>query len=307
MEQPILSVRDLRKGFNGKEVVKGISFDVFPGEIFGVVGPNGAGKTTAIRMIMGVLRSDQGKVDFYLNGKTNYLDKRKLGYLPEERGLYEDVKVIKTLIYLGELKGVPTLEAKKRALEWLQIMKLSEYVEVKLEKLSKGMQQKIQFIAAVLHRPPLILLDEPFSGLDPVNQDFFKELITKLRDEGTAVLLSAHQMNLVEELCTRILVINKGEKVLYGTVQDIKDDYHEYSISIAYSQGSELNRLLSSKKEVRNLQITDDKADFRISSSIDINDFIKELTSHCSLERISVQKPSLHEIFINTVGERGDE
>ncbi len=307
MEQPILSVRDLRKGFNGKEVVKGISFDVFPGEIFGVVGPNGAGKTTAIRMIMGVLRSDQGKVDFYLNGKTNYLDKRKLGYLPEERGLYEDVKVIKTLIYLGELKGVPTLEAKKRALEWLQIMKLSEYVEVKLEKLSKGMQQKIQFIAAVLHRPPLILLDEPFSGLDPVNQDFFKELIIKLRDEGTAVLLSAHQMNLVEELCTRILVINKGEKVLYGTVQDIKDDYHEYSISIAYSQGSELNRLLSSKKEVRNLQITDDKADFRISSSIDINDFIKELTSHCSLERISVQKPSLHEIFINTVGERGDE
>lgn len=304
MEQPVLSVRGLRKSFSGKEVVKDISFDVPQGEIFGILGPNGAGKTTAIRMIMGVLTADKGEVNFYFNGSQGQLDKTKLGYLPEERGLYDNVKVIQTLVYLAELKGVPNQEAKKRALEWLEIMSLSDYAESKLEKLSKGMQQKVQFIAAVLHRPELVLLDEPFSGLDPINQDLFKELIRKLQSEGIAVLLSAHQMSMVEELCTRIFLIEKGEEILYGTVQDIKDDYHEYSVNLSYTQGEALQPFLASKPEVRNLIISEEKADFRISSSLDLNQFINQLTSHCSLERIVIQKPPLHEIFVNTVRER---
>ena len=203
------------------------------------------------------------------------------------------------------MKGVTGLEAKERALDWLEIMGLSEYAEMKLEKLSKGMQQKVQFIATVLHRPPLILLDEPFSGLDPINQDFFKELIKKLQEEGTTILLSAHQMGLVEELCTRIFLIHQGEKILYGTVQDIKEDYHEYSIDMDFSRGENLKHYLESMAEIRNLKVSDGHADFRISSDLEINAFIKDLTSHCRLEKISVQKPPLHEIFVNTVRERG--
>ena len=305
MEQPVLSVRGLRKSFGAKVVVKDVSFDVCRGEIFGVLGPNGAGKTTAIRMIMGVMMSDKGEVNFYFNGNEGRLDKTKLGYLPEERGLYDNVKVIQTLIYLGELKGIPAAEAKRRALEWLGIMNLSEYAESKLEKLSKGMQQKVQFIAAVLHRPDLVLLDEPFSGLDPINQDLFKELIRKLQGEGITILLSAHQMGVVEELCTRIFLIDKGEEILYGTVQDIKDDYHQYSVNLSYTRGETLQQFLSSMAEVKNLHITSGKADFRISSSLDLNSFINELTSYCRLERVVVQKPPLHEIFVNTVRARG--
>ena len=305
MEQPVLSVRGLRKSFGAKVVVKDVSFDVCRGEIFGVLGPNGAGKTTAIRMIMGVMMSDKGEANFYFNGNEGRLDKTKLGYLPEERGLYDNVKVIQTLIYLGELKGIPAQEAKRRALDWLEIMNLSEYAESKLEKLSKGMQQKVQFIAAVLHRPDLVLLDEPFSGLDPINQDLFKELIRKLQAEGVTILISAHQMSVVEELCTRIFLIDKGEEILYGTVQEIKDGYHEYSVNLSYTQGEALQPFLASMPEVRNLIISEDKADFRISSSLDLNKFINELTSYCLLERVVVQKPPLHEIFVNTIRERG--
>ncbi|UNC91974.1 ABC transporter ATP-binding protein [Candidatus Contubernalis alkaliaceticus] len=305
MGQPVLSVRGLRKSFGDKVVVKDVSFDVCPGEIFGVLGPNGAGKTTAIRMIMGVMMPDQGEVNFRLNGKTGLLDKTKLGYLPEERGLYDNVKVIQTLIYLGELKGVSTAEAKKRALEWLEVMNLVEYAESKLEKLSKGMQQKIQFIASVLHRPDLVLLDEPFSGLDPINQDLFKELIRKLQGEGITILLSAHQMSVVEELCNRIFLIDKGEEILYGTVQGIKDDYHQYSVNLSFTQGEALHQFLTLLPEVKSLHITSEKADFRISSSFDLNDFINQLTSYCHLERVVIQKPPLHEIFVNTVRERG--
>ena len=177
MRDSVLSVRALHKRYGSKEAVRGITFDVAAGEIFGVLGPNGAGKTTAIRMMMGVLKPDEGSIHYHLkdNGHAS-LDRSLLGYLPEERGLYDDVPVLRTLTYLGELKGIPAGESRRRAEHWLEIMSLSEYAHTRLEKLSKGMQQKVQFVAAVLHKPPLVLLDEPFSGLDPVNQDLFKGL-----------------------------------------------------------------------------------------------------------------------------------
>jgi ABC-2 type transport system ATP-binding protein len=302
----ILSVRALRKRYGNKEAVGGISFDVATGEIFGILGPNGAGKTTAIRMMMGVLRPDAGEVRFhYGDGESSSLDRTLLGYLPEERGLYDDVPILRSLTYLGELKGIPAPESRKRAEHWLETMVLKEYANTKLEKLSKGMQQKVQFIAAVLHKPPLLLLDEPFSGLDPVNQDLFKGLIRKLQKEGTTILLSAHQMNMVEELCSRIFMIHQGEEVLYGKVQDIKDNYHEYSVQLSFGNGHAAESHIRNHPGVRNVLISDNDYMFRLSTKTEVNGFLAELTRLGELTRIQIQKPSLHEIFVQTVADRG--
>ncbi len=306
MSESVLSVRALHKRYGKKEAVRGISFDVAAGEIFGILGPNGAGKTTAIRMMMGVLQPDEGEIDYHLHGNGDtYLDRALLGYLPEERGLYDDVPVLRSLTYLGELKGISPAESRRRAEQWLETMALQEYGQIKLEKLSKGMQQKVQFIAAVLHKPPLLLLDEPFSGLDPVNQDLFKGLIRKLQKEGTTVLLSAHQMNLVEELCSRIFMIHQGEEVLYGTVQDIKDNYHEYSVQISFDGDQNGDAYLRSQRGIRNLQGADGEYHFRLSTDNDVNKLLAEMAKMGPIKKMQIQKPSLHEIFVQTVADRG--
>ncbi len=305
MDEPVLSVVRLNKRFGRKEAVKDISFHVHRGEILGILGPNGAGKTTAIRMMMGVLEPDSGEVRYHLNSQGDgRLNKSHLGYLPEERGLYDDVPVLRTLTYLAELKGVPAAEGKKRAEQWLEIMALQDYGRTKLEKLSKGMQQKVQFIAAVLHRPPLVLLDEPFSGLDPINQDLFKNLIRKLQDDGTTVLLSAHQMNMVEELCSRIFMIHQGKEILYGTVQDIKDNFHEFSVQIGLADPQRMASFLQTYDGVRHVQVNHDGLSFRLSSDRDMNHLLEEMVQLGTLQRVVIQKPSLHEIFISTVADK---
>ncbi len=301
----ILAVNNLTKSFSGKTVVDHISFTVNKGEIMGLLGPNGAGKTTAIRMIMGILNSDEGSISFSFNGETTAMNKNRIGYLPEERGLYDDAKVIDILVYLASLKGVSSAVARKEALEWLSKVDLTEYAEQKLEKLSKGMQQKVQFIASVLHKPALVMLDEPFSGLDPINQDFIKETIKELRDEGMTVLLSAHQMSLVEELCDSIFLINKGKQVLEGKLEDIKANMKEYKIFIRFPAGegtSFLHNLPGVKIEKENTRTIE----LRYSGLSTVSDFIKELSTGMSIEELTVEKPPLHDIFIQAVRERGD-
>jgi ABC-2 type transport system ATP-binding protein len=303
--ETILNVKDLAKSFGPKKAVDGISLSVTRGEVMGLLGPNGAGKTTAIRMIMGILTPDAGEISFNFGGHPQPLDKSKIGYLPEERGLYDDVRVIESLIYLAELKGRPAGEARREARQWLERFDLGDYADQKLDKLSKGMQQKVQFIASILHRPQLVLFDEPFSGLDPVNQDFFKEIISELQDGGTTVLLSAHQMNLVEELCDSIFLINHGRQVLSGKLQEIKESYKEDIVELRYDPAEESDFL----KMIPGLRILREQSGIvvmRYSGSVGTNALLQEFGSRLTIKAITVKKPPLHEIFIETVRERGE-
>jgi ABC-2 type transport system ATP-binding protein len=220
---PILNVRDVTKTYASVRAVAGVSFTVRKGEIFALLGPNGAGKTSLVRMLLGILRPDGGDIEYRLDGDVpNWPDPAKLGYLPEERGLYKDIPILRTLTYFGVLRGMRRKDAHAAAMEWLESMSLADRAGVKLDALSKGNQQKVQFISAVLHRPAFAVLDEPFSGLDPLNQEFFARLIRMLRDEGMTILLSAHQMQLVEKLADRVLLMNHGREVLSGTVDEMR-------------------------------------------------------------------------------------
>src|SRR5690606_10572441 len=214
-----------------KQVLKNISFEVKKGEIMAILGPNGAGKSTTIRNIMGILYPDEGSITFH-NHKGKGIPQNKIGYLPEERGLYKNVKVMDILLYLADLKDYPLDKAKERILDYLKKFDLEGKENVSIEELSKGMGQKVQFIGAVIHEPELLILDEPFSGLDPVSQDIFKEEIRRLRDAGTSILLSSHQMNLVEEMCDRLFMIQRGEKVIYGTLDEVKTEYANFKCTI---------------------------------------------------------------------------
>ncbi|MDD4657897.1 MAG: ATP-binding cassette domain-containing protein [Eubacteriales bacterium] len=302
MNHTILAVEGLTKYYNGYAAVNDISFQVQKGEILGFLGPNGAGKTTAIRMILGILAPNAGKIQFYFSGSPGPLDKKRIGYLPEERGLYDDAKVLDSLVYLAALKGTAPPEGREKALNWLEIMNLRNYAHHKLEKLSKGMQQKVQFIATVLHQPDLVVLDEPFSGLDPINQDLFKELILQLREAGITVLLSAHQMNVVQELCDRIFLIDKGAPVLSGTLEEIRDQHEENSVEISFSAAKGLEDYLRSLGDARDISINGNTARLKLKTATDPNSFLANINSLCALKSIKIEKPSLHEIFIDTIG-----
>ncbi len=221
--QTVLQVEGLTKRYNSFTAVDNLSFEIYAGEVFGLLGPNGAGKTTTIRTIMDIIKPDGGRITVL--GQPPGALRERIGYLPEERGLYSNVKVLDMLIYLAELKGVPRHEGRVRALRWLERVELADWANKKVKELSRGMQQKLQFAASLVHSPELAILDEPFSGLDPVNVDLIKRLIRELQAEGKTVVLSAHQMNLVEALCDRILLINKGQAVLYGPLDEIKREY----------------------------------------------------------------------------------
>jgi ABC-2 type transport system ATP-binding protein len=192
---PLVRIKAITKSFGGRPVVDRLSFDVRQGEVFALLGPNGAGKTTVVRMLLGIIQPDQGGVEVFLDGRvSDRLPPTSTGYLPEDRGLYREVPVLRTLVYFGRLRGLERDEARRRALEWLERMSLLDRKDDRLDALSKGNQQRVQLIAAILHRPTLAVLDEPFSGLDPLSQEFFLDLVREIRDGGTTILLSAHQM-----------------------------------------------------------------------------------------------------------------
>ncbi len=230
MTAPALSARGLYKRYGSFTAVDDVTFDVYPGEIFGLLGPNGAGKTSTIRILMDIFKADAGDVE--LLGSRPGETRERVGYLPEERGLYRDQKVMEVLVYLARLKGMEAATARRRAEEWLDRVELQEWGGKRIKELSRGMQQKVQFISCLIHDPAFLILDEPFQGLDPVNVELLKGLMRELAGEGKTIVLSAHQMNLVEELCDRILLINEGKPLLYGSLQQIKRDFAPNSVRV---------------------------------------------------------------------------
>ena len=294
----MLEVESVSKCFAEVEAVRDVSFSAACGEILGLLGPNGAGKTTTIRMIMGIIRPDRGAIRFATSGRLGPLDKQRVGYLPEERGLYDDTRVLDTLVYFGELKGLLREQARRRAGEWLARMGLSDWADRKIEKLSKGMQQKVQFLAAILHRPDLIVLDEPFAGLDPVHQDLFKEIIRGLRAEGMTILLSSHQMNRVEELCDRIFLVHRGRQVLYGNLEQIKKAHGTHAVRLRFTGDAES---LKSNDRIEDFASDGNRATFTLSKGVDPDAFVRSIPAGLVIREIAIERPPLHDVFVKTV------
>ena len=294
----LLRVEGVSKTFESVRAVDDVSFSVGRGEILGFLGPNGAGKTTTIRMILGIFHPDSGTIRCSLDGEQNHAPKERTGYLPEERGLYSDAKVLDLLVYFGELKGLTRADARDRARRWLERFDLVDWASKKVEKLSKGMQQKIQFTASILHRPDLVVLDEPFSGLDPVNQNLLNEIIGGLKEENVAVLLSSHRMNLVEELCDRIFLIHNGRRVLYGDLEEIKESHGEHAVRIRFEgDGSPLAELSG----VTDLRIEEGRAAFTLERGVSPDAFVRSLPESIEIRALSVDRPPLHDIFVRAV------
>ncbi|MGI2327015.1 ABC transporter ATP-binding protein [Planococcus sp. YIM B11945] len=293
--ETMLAVEDLGKSFKGKKIVSNISFEVKKGEIMALLGPNGAGKSTTIRNIMGIMYPDEGTITFR-NSTTKEIPRNKIGYLPEERGLYKNVKVMDILLYLAELKDYPLNRAKERALEYLKKFGLEGKEKVSVEELSKGMGQKVQFIASVLHEPELLILDEPFSGLDPVSQELFKDEIRSLAEKGTAILLSSHQMNLVEEMADRLFLIHRGRKVIYGTLKDVKKEYANFKCTI---HGGNSRMLLENLPEVERVEQSGEIAVLYLSKHVQPAVWLKGLPEELDIQELSIDRISLHEIFID--------
>lgn len=220
--ESLVRVERVTKTFAGRRAVDDLSFEVAPGEVFSLLGPNGAGKTTTVRMLIGVIRPDEGRITVSLNGTTtSTLPPALTAYLPEDRGLYREIPVLRTLVYFGQLRGLEKGDATKRALDWLEKVNLLDRKDDRVDALSKGNQQRVQLIASIIHRPKLAILDEPFTGLDPLSQEFFLNLVRELRESDTTIILCAHQMDLVERVADRVLLMNKGREILSGRIDEL--------------------------------------------------------------------------------------
>ncbi|WP_342430978.1 ATP-binding cassette domain-containing protein [Neobacillus sp. FSL H8-0543] len=291
--ETFLKVDGLNKSFKDIQVLKGISFEVNKGEIMAILGPNGAGKSTTIRNIMGIMYPDEGRITFQGSAE---IPRSKIGYLPEERGLYKNVKVMDILLYLADLKDYPIKKAKERALFYLKKFGLEGKENASVEELSKGMGQKVQFIASILHEPEFLILDEPFSGLDPVSQELFKEEIRSLAANGTAILLSSHQMNLVEEMCDRLFLIHRGQKVIYGTMDNVKKEYANFKCTIrGKNKGVDVHGL----PEVQRVEQTDETIILYLTKDVKVASWVRNLPENLEINELSIDRISLHEIFID--------
>lgn len=300
-----LEAAEVCKSYGGRMVVDHISFQAQAGQILGLLGPNGAGKTTTIRMIMGITAPDSGRVNFTYDGqRMEGVPRHLIGYLPEERGLYKDAKVMQLLVFLAGLKNIPAHEAKAKARMWLEKLDLAGYANAKVEQLSKGMAQKIQLIAAIIHEPKYIILDEPFSGLDPVNQDLIKAEIRSLAAQGAVILLSSHQMNIVEELCDQIFLINGGKKVVSGTLREIKENYGSYRVQVESAHGVEQLARLPLIEDVQRLG--DTRWVLNLKDGITPEEFLRSIPEGCRFDELQIVRPSLHDIFVKiaTGGEK---
>ncbi len=293
-----VEVNHVVKAFADKVAVDDLSFTVAQGEIFGLIGPNGAGKTTTIRMMMDIIKPDSGEVTI-LGEKLSEATKNKLGYLPEERGLYKKLDVLDSIVYLASLKGMDKPSAVEKADELLNQTGMLATKRKKIEELSRGMGQIIQFIVTIIHDPQLVILDEPFAGLDPVNTELLKGMFTDLRNQGKAVILSTHQMNQVEELCDRILMINNGQAVLYGDLSEIKARYRGNSV------------LLDVKGELGEVPGVSGKRTHKgyIELMLDGKTTPQQVLAHLMsrsivVNRFEIATPSLNEIFLKEVGKK---
>ena len=293
-----LVVKNVNKSFGNKHVVDNISFELKKPGVFGLLGTNGAGKTTTIRMILGIIKKDSGEITW--NGKTVTRGNVNFGYLPEERGLYPKSTVYDQLVYFANLKGLDKKEADEAVRYWLDKLNLMEYINSPAEKLSKGNQQKVQFVTAMLHNPDLIVLDEPFSGLDPVNTEVLSNIMKELISKGKYIIMSSHQMGVIEEFCSDLVILNRGKTVLKGNLKKIKDSYETNKVMVETDDNIKgiLNKF---KLEV----INENEGVYTISADENSREkLLKELVKDkICVKTFSIVKPSLHEIFIEKAGE----
>ena len=293
-----LKLENVSKKFVGKQAVDNISFEVNKPGVFGLLGTNGAGKTTTIRMLLGIIKKDTGEITW--NGKKVERKSVNFGYLPEERGVYPKTKIYDQLMYFAKLKGMNQKDADTAIKKWAKVLKVEEYLPMPAEKLSKGNQQKIQFMTAIIHNPELIVLDEPFSGLDPVNTEILKNVIIDLVKEGKYIIMSSHQMASIEEFCTDILILNKGKTVLKGNLKDIKEGYkanrleistdknidkyiNDFDMDIEFSKNNEYSIKINSEEKAHKL----------------LENLVKD---HIEVNKFEIKKPTLNDIFIEKVG-----
>jgi|TARA_R110002096_G_scaffold55627_10_gene142662 ABC-2 type transport system ATP-binding protein len=298
----ILSIRSLNKSYGSHVALKNFDLSVDQGKIFGLLGPNGAGKTTLIRIVNQIIDQDSG--DIFINGEPLRMEHvRNIGYLPEERGLYKGMKVKEQLLYFAQIKGLSKNEAKQKITDWLDRLNLTQWKDKKIQDLSKGMAQKVQFIATVIHRPDLLILDEPFSGFDPVNAEIIKNEILELRNQGVTIVLSTHRMESVELLCDQIAMINRSEKILDGTVKTIKDEAKTNVFRVKMIPGS-----VDFVPEGENLLIQDGFMEFKLSlNEQKPNDVLKALMNEGEILGFEEIVPSIEEIFIQKINESHGE
>ncbi len=293
---PTVELTHISKSFGELKAVDDVSFAVEKGEIFGLLGPNGAGKTTAIRVLLDIFKPDTGNVSI-MGGPMTESKKDHIGYMPEERGLYQDIPLDRCLVYLGTLKGLSTIEAQARISDYLVRFDLASSSHKKVKELSKGMQQKAQLISTLLHEPELVIIDEPFSGLDPINTQMVKDLLREQRDRGVTILMSTHQMHQVEELCDRIVLIDHGRTVLYGSLEEIRSQFAGHAVIVGTTQElPEISGVI--KKEEHN------SSAYRLTlaPSVTAQDILHRLVeAGCEINRFEIAAPTLDEIFIRVV------
>jgi ABC-2 type transport system ATP-binding protein len=295
---PLLSLKNLQKYYASQKAVDDISFDIQAGSIFGLLGPNGAGKTTLLRMITGIFYPDEGQI--ILNGQpfNPIEDISKIGYMPEERGMYKKMKIGEQAIYLAQLKGLSKAEATERIKYWFRKLEMESWWNKKVEDLSKGMSQKLQFVITVLHEPKLIILDEPFSGLDPLNANLIKDEIYDLAKKGATIIFSTHRMEQVEEICDHIVLVNLGKKILDGTVKEIKQQFKENIFTVTSSN----NENIQDNDIFTVVRRDDEKVLVKINAGFSTNHVLSQLIKEqVNIESYNELLPSLNDIFIKLV------
>ena len=296
-----LEARSVVKRFAGHTALDGVSVEVRPGRVFGLLGPNGAGKTTLIRIINRITMPDEGEV--MMGGRLmTDADVRRIGYLPEERGLYKKMKVGEQALYLAQLKGLDKATAEKRLRQWFDKFDINPWWNKKLEELSKGMQQKVQFVITVLHQPQLVILDEPFSGFDPVNAEILKREILRLRDEGATIIFSTHNMSSVEDICDNIALINKSQVALSGQVDEVRERYRSGIFEVKATSGS-LDGM-SPLFEVNNVQTVGGLTTYKLTKAPGVSNgqLVTDLAGRLEIRSFCEQMPSMQEIFLKVVG-----
>lgn len=295
-----LELRHVTKRYDRFVAVDDLSLVIGNGSVFGLLGPNGAGKTSTIRMMMGITMPDSGEVLVF--GEPFRRDHlKRIGYLPEERGLYKRMKLVEQLTFLAELKGVPTAEANRRAHYWCERLELGSWMEKKVEELSKGMQQKVQFIAGILHEPEFLILDEPFSGLDPANVVVLKDVLLEQKKAGKTILFSTHRMDQVERLCDSICLINQGKAVLEGDLRDIKARFGRNHVQMEYEGDGDF---LQQTQLVQSFNNYGKYVEVRLAPGADAQELLKMAAARSRLNKFELMEPSLEEIFIDTVGKQ---
>ena len=298
---PVVALDGISKAYENKIAVQDLSLQIEAGTMFGLLGPNGSGKTSTIRMMIGITMPDSGSVSMF--GKPYARESlRRVGYLPEERGLYKKMKVMEQLIFMGQLRGLDPALASRRAHEWCERLQILDAAQKKTEELSKGMQQKIQFIATLMHDPELVVMDEPFSGLDPVNTSLLQDILIELKKSGKAILFSTHRMDQVEKLCDSICLIHRGRAVLSGGMREVKSRYERDRVIINF-EGDDSFLRHPSIKEFKNYS---GHAEIQLNPHSDAQDLLRAAIAGASILRFELMEPSLEEIFIRTVGEKID-